>query len=46
MARRMARYFSGSRTAEFHTWADYEEPGGRVVYCNTFRLLGERSSGR
>lgn len=41
MARRMARYFGGSRTHEFRAWADFDEPGGRIVYCNTFRLLGQ-----
>jgi hypothetical protein len=41
MARRMAKYFGGSRTPEFRVWADFEEPGGSVVYCNTFRLLGQ-----
>jgi hypothetical protein len=41
MARRMARYFGGSRTPQFRVWADFDEPGGRVVYCNTFRLLGQ-----
>jgi hypothetical protein len=43
MARRMARYFGGSRTAEFRHWADYEDPGGSVVYCNTFSLLGHHT---
>jgi len=41
MARRMARYFGGSRTEDFRVWADFEPPGGRLVYCNTFRLLGD-----
>jgi hypothetical protein len=40
MARHMARYFEGSRTDAFRTWADVETAGGQVVYCNTFRLVG------
>jgi hypothetical protein len=40
MARHMARYFGGSRTDAFATWADWEAAGAQVVYCNTFRLLG------
>jgi hypothetical protein len=40
MARHMAKYFEGSRTAAFALWADWKAAGGQVVYCNTFRLLG------
>ena len=40
MARHMARYFEGSRSDAFRTWADWEAAGGQVVYCNTFRLIG------
>jgi hypothetical protein len=41
MARHMARYFGGSRTDEFRTWADWDAAGAQVIYVNTFRLLGE-----
>jgi hypothetical protein len=41
MARHMAKYFCGSRTPEFQVWADFAQAGGNVVYCNTFRLLGQ-----
>jgi hypothetical protein len=41
MARHMAKYFAGSRTEAFETWADWNAAGGQVIYCNTFRLLGE-----
>jgi len=43
MARHMARYFGGARTAEFGIWADFGPPGGAVDYCNTFSLLGALS---
>jgi len=40
MARHMARYFGGSKSDAFRVWADWEEAGGQVVYCNTFTLIG------
>jgi hypothetical protein len=42
MARHMAAYFGGSRTEAFVHWADWKAAGGEVIYCNTFRLAGER----
>jgi hypothetical protein len=44
MARHMARYFGGSRTDAFATWADWEAAGAQVIYCNTFRFLGAAAS--
>ena len=45
MAQHMARYFGGSRTDEFRTWADWDAAGAQVVYVNTFHLLGEAPGG-
>jgi hypothetical protein len=46
MARHMARYFGGSRTDAFATWADWQAAGAQVIYCNTFRFLGAASPPR
>jgi hypothetical protein len=40
MARHMAKHFGGARTKEFEVWADWQAASGRVIYCNTFRILG------
>ena len=44
MARHMARYFGGARTEAFERWADWKAAHGQVVYCNTFRLLGQAAA--
>ena len=41
MARHMAKYFGGSRSDAFSAWADWDAAGGQVIYCNTFRIIGE-----
>jgi hypothetical protein len=43
MARHMAAYFGGSRTEAFVHWADWKAAGGKVIYCNTFRIAGALS---
>ncbi|HXW33477.1 MAG TPA: hypothetical protein VEJ87_02790 [Acidimicrobiales bacterium] len=37
----VAPRLGGFDSEEFAAWADWREPGGRLFYCNTFRLLGE-----
>lgn len=35
----------GTDSAEYAEWADWRQAGGRLFYCNTFRLLGETAPG-
>jgi len=41
MAGIVAKRIGSPRTEAFQQWADYERAGGRLVHCNTYRLLGE-----
>jgi len=36
----VAPHLGGIESDEFMGWADWRSPGGRLFYCNTFRLLG------
>jgi hypothetical protein len=38
----VAPRLGGLDSAAFAEWADWRAAGGRLYYCNTFRLLGER----
>jgi hypothetical protein len=40
MAKLVAQRLGGSRSEEFRHWADYRSAGGRLIYCNTFSLIG------
>jgi hypothetical protein len=42
MAGLVAARIGAAGSDEFEHWADYRAAGGRLFYCNTFRLLGER----
>ena len=37
----VAPRLGGAEGEAFTTWADWRAAGGRLFYCNTFRLLGE-----
>jgi hypothetical protein len=41
MTRHVAPRLGGADSEAFTAWADWRAPGGRLFYCNTFRLLGE-----
>jgi hypothetical protein len=41
MAGIVARRIGGPRTEAFKEWADYRRVGGRLVLCNTYRMVGE-----
>jgi hypothetical protein len=40
MTAHVAPRLGGPQTDSYSEWADWREAGGRLVYCNTFRLLG------
>jgi hypothetical protein len=42
MVDHVAPRLGGSESAAFTEWADWRSGGGRLFYCTTFRLLGER----
>jgi hypothetical protein len=44
MADHVAPRLGGVGSDEFAAWADWRAPGGRLFYCNTFRLRGEAPS--
>ena len=37
----VAPRLGGLDSEEFANWADWRKPGGRLWYCNTFRLVGD-----
>jgi hypothetical protein len=37
----VAPRLGGTESAAYAEWADLRAPGGRLIYCNTFRRLGE-----
>ncbi len=41
----VAPRLGGVASEEFTDWADWRKPGGRLFYCNTFRLAGDTGSG-
>ncbi len=41
MTRHVAPRLGGADSEAFTTWADWRAAGGRLFYCNSFRLLGE-----
>ncbi len=41
----VAPQLGGVASEEFADWADWRKPGGRLFYCNTFRLAGDTSPG-
>jgi len=41
MPRRVADRLGGQASAAYAEWADLSRAGGHIVYCNTFRLIGE-----
>ena len=41
MTAHVAPRLGGPETDAYAHWADWREPGGRLIYCNTFRRLGE-----
>jgi hypothetical protein len=40
MAEQLRVRLGGYRTPQFKRWADWTAAGARIIYCNTFRLLG------
>jgi hypothetical protein len=42
MPKLVAERLGGTSTPDFHEWADWRRAGGYLVYCNTFRLIGQR----
>jgi hypothetical protein len=41
MTAHVAPRLGGYDSEAFGEWADWRAGGGRLFYCNTFRLLGE-----
>jgi hypothetical protein len=37
----VAPRLGGTSSQLFTSWADWRKPGGRLFYCNTFRLVGD-----
>lgn len=41
MPKLVAERLGGADTDAFREWADWRSPGSHIIYCNTFRKLGE-----
>ncbi len=41
MVDHVAPRLGGTKSERFGEWADWRAPGGRLWYCNTFRLAGD-----